>query len=651
METSVNSGATSTSKQSMAFQAEVKEILNLMVHSLYSQREIFLRELISNASDAMDKLRVEALTHPDWKLSTQERHILIVPDSDNKILTLQDNGIGMSHEEVVKNIGTIAHSGTREFLKAKAELKDRPELIGQFGVGFYSAFMVADKVVLHTQKAGENEGTVWESSGDGTYSLSSAPRAEGHGTTITLKLKDFSQEEDPQDFTDKWTLKSIVKKYSDFIAYPVKLKTKEKIETPDDKKDNKKDDIKDVTAFEWKEEVANSQKAIWLKSPSEIKDEEYKEFYKHVSHDWSDPLKHIHYKAEGTQEFSALLYIPSQVPFDYNYRETKFGLNLYVKRVFIMDRCEDLVPHYMRFLKGVVDSSDLSLNVSREILQKNQQVQQIRKALINKTLGFLKDLQKKERKDYESFWKNFGVSIKEGVATDYANKEKLLDLLLVKSTNSDDWSTLEEYISRMKPEQKSIYYISGDSSEQLKNSPYMEKLKNKGFEVILFTDAVDEWSVRELNEYKGKKLISITGDQLDIDTEEEKKAKEEEKKKAEESLGDLKGFIQKTLDTQVKEVRFSDRLVDSPVCLVSQGHDPSARMERLLESMGQQAPKAKRILEINPAHKVFEKMKTLSEGKKSEWVEILYNQALLNEGSPVQDPGKLCRQITALMTE
>lgn len=616
---------TETKAQSRPFQAEVKEILNLMVHSLYSQKEIFLRELISNSSDALDKLRFEAIAHTEWKLSDAERAITLTPDAANRTLKIEDNGIGMTFDEVVKNIGTIAHSGTKEFLRAKQELKDRPELIGQFGVGFYSAFMVADRVTLHTQRAGEADGTLWDSKGDGEYTINRVPRAQGHGTTITLHLRETKDDEGAQDFTDEWILKSTVKKYSDFIAYPIKLKGAEK------------------------EETVNSQKALWLRNPSEIKPEEYKEFYHHVAHDWSEPFRTIHFRAEGIQEFAALMFIPKDVPYDYNYRDTKYGMSLYVRRVFIMGHCEDLQPHYLRFIKGLVDSSDLPLNVSREILQKDARVEKIKKAVVGKILGYLKDLQTKERADYETFWQAFGTSLKEGVVTDFANREKLADLMLYKTSAVEGWSTIAQYVERMKPEQKAIYFLSGDSAELLKSSPYMERLKAKGFEVLFMTDAVDEWVTRELTEYKGKKLVSIASDALDIDTDEEKKAKEEELKQATEKFGGLKQTIEAALKEQVKEVRFSDRLVDSPVCLVSTTDDPSARMARLMESMGKDAPKTLRVLEINAKHPVFEKILALPDEKKTEWIELLYGQALLNEGSVLPDPVKFGKQLSKLM--
>ena len=637
-------------KKTVPFQTEVKELLNLMIHSLYSQKEIFLRELVSNASDAIDKLRVEAFTHKEWQVSDAERSILIIPDPAAHTLTIQDNGIGMSADEVVQNIGTIAHSGTREFLKASAQMKDKPELIGQFGVGFYSAFMVADRVTLHTQKAGETTGTVWESTGNGEYSIGTAPRTEGHGTTIVLHLKPVTEakgeDESAQDFTEEWTLRGIIKKYSDFISVPVKMRVTRQVAKQTEDGTPSEEKTAQVT-----DETINSQKALWMRSASGIKPEEYSDFYRQVSHDWNEPLRTIHFRAEGTQEFSALMFIPKEAPYDYNHRDTKFGLSLYVRRVFIMSHCEDLQPHYLRFVKGIVDSSDLPLNVSREILQKDSQIQGIQKAIVSKILNSLKDLMKSSRGDYETFFENFGVSLKEGVVTDRAQKEKLSDLLLFKTNSAEGWTSLADYVARMKPEQKEIYFLSGDSAETLKNSPYLERLKSKDYEVILLTDSVDEWLTRELAEYKEKKLVSVTSEKLDLDTAEEKTAKQEDLKKAEEKLGDLKTFIQTTLNNQIKEVRYSDRLVDSPACLVSQGEDPSARMERILGSMGKNAPHTKRILEINPVHPVFEKIKNRGESQKAEWIEMLYNQALLNEGSPIENPAKFGQQIAKLMME
>lgn len=638
-------------KETMQFQTEVKEILNMMIHSLYSHKEIFLRELISNASDALDHLRYQEVVNKDIKTSDIEKHIRLTPNAKENTLTISDNGIGMSKDDVVQNIGTIAYSGSKNFIKKIKEMKDKPELIGQFGVGFYSAFMVADKVTLHTQKAGSDEGTVWESQGDGSYTIESKPRSEGHGTSITLHFKKDEDKKDsedmgmPQNFTEEWQLKSLVKKYSDFISYPIKMKcTRE-----EPKKDSEGKEIENETVTVETDEVLNSQKALWLKSPSDIKDEEYKDFYRHVTSDWNEPLDHIHYKAEGTQEFSALMYLPSAVPFDYNQRDMKYGLSLYVKRVFIMDNCEQLVPQYLRFMKGVVDSSDLPLNVSRELIQEDRQIAAIRKALVAKALRHLETLLKKDREKYIKFWDKFGATLKEGIASDYGNKDKLLNLMMFYGSKSDKLSTFKEYVENMPADQKDIYYITGESKDKLLNSPHLERLKEKGYEVIFLVDPVDEWVMNSVTEYEGKKLVSIAKEDLELDSEADKKKKEEEKKSNEEKFKDLTDAIKKALEEHVKDVKISDRLVDSPACLVSGAHDPSAHMQRMMEAMGQTAPKTKRILEINPKHPVLEKMLSFDQDKKNSWAEILYNQALLNEGSQIEDPAKFSKQISELM--
>lgn len=615
-------------KQVQNFNAEIKQLLDIVIHSLYSHKEIFLRELLSNASDAIDKLKFQSLTQPNLLPENWQPTIRLTPDADKKVLKITDNGIGMSQEEVVEFIGTIARSGAKAFAQMNAEMKSKPELIGQFGVGFYSAFMVADHVTLHTQKAGSSDGTLWESKGDGTYSIDSIPRAEGTGTTITLHLKNFNDEDEVQNFTDAWVLKSLVKKYSDFIAHPIKMQG------------------------EKEDETLNSQKALWLKSSSEITKEEYKDFYQHLTHDWNEPLRTIHYKAEGTMEFNALMYLPSKKPWNYNMRDMEFGLNLYIKRVFIMSDCKDLLPPYLRFMKGLVDSSDLSLNVSREILQQNRQVTQIRKNVTSKILSTLKDILAKDRSDYENFWTEFGPTLKEGLPSDPANKEKLQDLLLFHSTASDKMTTLEEYIGRMKENQKDIFFITGDSLSQVSNSPYLEKLKEKNYEVLLLVDPVDEWAMDSLSEYKGKKLQSITKEGLNLDTEEEKKKKEEDKKQAEITLKPVIDLMKKTLEGQVKDVVLSDRLTNTPACLVSSSSDPSAHMQKLMAQMGKEyATTAKRIMEINPQHPVFTKMLKATAEQQSKWSEILYAQALLTEGSVLPDPVKFSQQVAELMVQ
>jgi len=629
------------SKTTQSFNAEIKQLLDIVIHSLYSQKEIFLRELISNASDAIDKLKFQSLTNTNISFNENDLHIRLNPDVATQTLQIIDTGIGMSPEEVTEFIGTIAKSGTKAFTQLNQDMKSKPELIGQFGVGFYSAFMVADRVTLHTQKAGTTVGTIWESTGDGTYTLETAPRTEGHGTTITLHLKakqTTSQETDDdstwQNFTDAWLLKSLVKKYSDFVRWPIKM-TKE---------------VKTDTETKIEDEVLNSQKALWLKSTSEISADEYKEFYKHLTHDYQEPSSWIHYKAEGNVEFSTLVYIPKVKPFNYYMKDHEFGLNLYIKRVFIMENCKDLLPPYLRFVKGLVDSSDLSLNVSRELLQQDRFINQIRKNVVSKLLGHFKDMLTKNREQYLDLWKEFGPTIKEGIPTDPGQIDKLKDIVLFQSTYQDQFTSLDEYVSRMKPDQKDIYFMTGEKIELLKNSPYMEKLKQKNYEVLLLTDAVDEWVTQGITSFKDKKLISITQEGLDLDSESEKKEKETIRKAQQERFASLIDKMKNFLSSDVKDVVISDRLTDTPVCLVSSQNDMSAQMQKIIAQMGQgQDINPKRILEINPNHKIFETMLVANDEQQKNWSEILYNQALLTEGSPIPNPTKFSQMVADLM--
>ncbi len=630
-------------KETNQFQTEVSELLQLMIHSLYSNREIFLRELISNSSDAIDKYKFQALTNESFSTKEDDFEIRLHTNTKEKSITITDNGIGMNRDEVVQNIGTIAHSGTKEFLAKAQEIKQNPELIGQFGVGFYSAFMVADRVELHTQKAGDSTGVYWKSDGKSNYTIEEKVRENGHGTSITLFLKEFDEKEEVPNFTDEWTIRSTVKKYSDFIAYPVRMKVMR--EEPELDKDDKP--IEGKTKSVVTDEVLNSQKALWLRPSSEIKEDEYKEFYKHVTHDWQEPQETIHFKAEGTMEYTALAFIPGEQPFNYNYRDSKFGLNLYVKRVFIMNDCEELLPSYLRFVRGLVDSNDLSLNVSREILQKDRQVSAIKKSLTNKVLRTLGDMMKNRREDYEKFWTNFGSTMKEGIPSEPTNQDKLPDLTLVRTSNKEEWCSLAEYVDAMPEAQKAIYYITGEDIEQIKNSPYLERVKSKGYNVILLTDAVDEWVVNSSAKYKEKDFQSITAKDLDLDTEEEKKASETEKKAAEGELKPLMDTFQDHLKDDLESVTLSDRLTDSPVCLVSTG--ASAQMERIMNAMGQAAPPSKRVMEINHKHPLFKKMALAPKDTQKQWAEILYNQALLNEGSKIKDPMGFTKKIAELM--
>jgi len=631
-------------KETNSFQAEVQELLNLMIHSLYSEREIFIRELISNASDAIDRLKFETLTNKE--LSGKVSHdfeIRLTPNAETKKLTISDNGIGMSKEEIIENIGKIAHSGTKKWLKHTKELSNNPELIGQFGVGFYSSFMVADKVTLHTQKAGDSNGTLWESDGvGGAYTIEEKPREEGCGTTITLQLKVFKDDEgnidkSAQDFTDNFTLKGLVRKYSDFIAHPIKMTVEEEVE-----KDGKK-------TKEIKDETLNSQKALWERRPSEVKEKEYSDFYKHLTHAYNDPHKTIHFKAEGMIEFTALMYIPQEKPFNYDFQDYHFGLSLYVKRVFIMNDCEELLPRYLRFMRGMIDSSDLSLNVSREILQKDIQGIRIKKSITGKILNQLADELKKDRDQYLKFWECFGDTLKEGIGLDFSNRDKILDLFMYRSTTGDKFSTLAEYVDRMKDGQKGIYYITSENLENAIQSPYLEQLNKKGYEVLLLTSRIDEWVVGQNIIYSEKPFQSVMSEDLEVESEAEKKVSESKKKEASKRYNDLLEFMKENLKDDIKDVRISDRLTDSPVCLVSSSSDPTAQMEKMLKAMGQEVPKSKRILEINPDHPLFEKMAEMPKNLRGEWSSILYSQALLNEGSPIPNPQAYSKKIADLM--
>jgi molecular chaperone HtpG len=650
-------------KETKQFNAEIQQLLNIVVHSLYSQKEIFLRELISNASDALDKLKFQGLTNSNLIPAGHEFVIRLNPNAKDRTLQIIDSGIGMSKDEVTEFIGTIAKSGTKAFsqLSKNADLKNHPELIGQFGVGFYSAFMVAERVILHTQKAGTTEGTVWESTGDGSYSIDSVPRAEGTGTTITLVLKKTDDNKDvdadkdatslndytssqTQDFSDEWELKSLVKKYSDFVSWPIKMKT-ETTKTTDGKEEKVIED-----------QTLNSQKALWLKPSQDLTAEEYKEFYKHISHDYQDPARWIHYKAEGATEFTSLVYIPTKRPWNYFMKDYESGLSLYIKRVFIMNHSKDLLPPYLRFVKGLVDSSDLSLNVSREMLQQDRLVSQIKKNVTGKILNSLKDWLGKERGEYEKFWAEFGTTIKEGIPTDTAQLDKLQDLLLFRSTQSDNLTTFAEYVDRMKPTQKDIYYIAGERLEAVQNSAYLERLKEKGFEVLFLVDAVDEWVTQSVTKYKDKNLVSVVKEGLDLDSAEEKSQKEVVKKAQQERFAGLIEKMKTKLQNQVKDVVLSDRLTSTPVCLVTGQNDMTSNMKKILAQMGDGAAnmgmmgEQKQTLEINPGHKVFESMLTATDDQIATWSEILYNQALLNEGNSLPNPARFSQLIADLIT-
>ncbi len=638
------------------FKTEVQQLLDLVIHSLYTHPDIFLRELISNASDAIDRARFEALSDESILEDDPEWKIRLIPDRENRILTVADNGIGMTAEEVEANIGTIASSGTRRFL---AELKERQgqlssELIGQFGVGFYSAFMVADKVAMVTRRAGNPEDAVkWESTGAGSYSLAQAHK-EKRGTEVTLHLKEGMDE-----FLEEWRLRKIVKTYSDFVEHPIVMKV-ERPRPDADAKDGKEPEK------EIKDEVLNSQKAIWLRPKSEISDEQYKEFYQHISHDFGNPLTWLHWNAEGTTEFNALLYLPERAPFDLFMPENRHrGIHLYVKRVFITDNCEALVPSYLRFLRGVVDSSDLPLNVSRETLQEEKVIRVIQKNLVRKVLDTLKQMISEEKDKYLQFWHEFGRVLKEGVHTDLANREKLQELLLFESTREEPGKmiSLAEYADSMQEGQKAIYYLTGESRGNLEKSPLLEAFAVRDYNVLLMTDPIDEWVVQAINSYSDKPLKSIAkGDlELDLDEQPEKKddGKEPEAEKKEAIPPESKELIavmQDVLKEKVKEVRVSKRLTDSPCCLVSDDMDIGVHMEKILKAMHQEMPATKRILEINPAHPLLKAMNNMAKDssrrmKFTEYAELLYDQALLTAGLEIPDPMNFARRVSHVMAD
>ncbi len=632
--------ATAT-KETLGFQTEVKQLLQLMIHSLYSNREIFLRELISNASDACDKLRFEALHNAALFEGDSDFKIRIAFDPEAKTLTIADNGVGMSREEVIANLGTIAKSGTREFFsKLSGDQQKDATLIGQFGVGFYSSFIVADKVTVLTRRAGVEaaQGVRWESEGTGEFSIEMVERPV-RGTEITLHLK-----EGQDDLLSAWKLKSIIRKYSDHIVQPIVMKgekwdeeAKKQVPTDED-------------------ETVNQASALWARSKNDISEEQYKEFYKHVGHDFEDPLAWTHARVEGKTEYTQLLYVPARAPFDMWDRNAKHGIKLYVRRVFIMDDAEQLMPTYLRFVRGIVDSADLPLNVSREILQESKDIEAIRKGCTAKVLGLLEGLansdESSEKEKYAKFWGEFGKVLKEGIGEDFANKDKIAGLLRFASTQADtadETVSLKDYIGRMKPEQEKIYYVTAETFNAAKNSPHLEVFRKKGIEVILLSDRVDEWVVSHLTEFDGKQLVSVAKGGLDLGKLED----EAEKKEAEKEAGDFKELtekIGKSLGDKVKEVRVTHRLTDSPACLVADEHDVSGNLARILKAAGQKAPNAQPILEINPKHPVVLRLKS-EEKRFDDWAAVLFDQALLAEGGQLDDPATFVRRVNQLMLE
>jgi len=626
-------------KETLQFETEVSQLLHLMIHSLYSNKEIFLRELISNASDACDKLRFEAISDDSLLSDDAELKIQVEYDKEARTVTIRDNGVGMSRDEVVSNVGTIAKSGTKEFLdNLTGDQSKDSHLIGQFGVGFYSAFIIADKVTLITRRAGleKNQAVQWESEGTGSYTLEETEK-EQRGTEVILHLK-----KDEDEFLSSYRLKSIISTYSDHVPLPIEMP----------KEDESGEDDKSELTDEW--ETVNKASALWVRPKSEITEEEYKEFYKHVGHDFADPLLWTHNRVEGKTEYTSLLYVPSQAPFDLFEPNTNHGVKLYVQRVFIMDDADKLMPRYMRFVRGVIDSNDLPLNISREILQNNKVIDNIRSGSVKKVLGLLETLAKKESDKYQEFWNVFGKVLKEGPGEDFANKDKISKLLRFASTHQDSDAqtvSLDDYIGRMKPEQEKIYFITADNYAAAKNSPHLEIFKDKGIEVLLLSDRVDEWLMSHLNEYQEKTFASVAKGELDLD----KLSSEEDKKEREKAEKDAEGLIErikKVLEEKVEDVRVSHRLTSSPACIVLSEQDMALYMQNLMKQAGHDMPKSKPILEINPTHALVQRMENeQAEDRFEDWARILFDQAILAEGGQLEDPATFVNRLNQMINE
>ncbi|TCP49981.1 molecular chaperone HtpG [Tamaricihabitans halophyticus] len=627
----------STQVETREFQAEARQLLQLMVHSIYSDKDVFLRELISNASDALDKLRLESFADKDLDVDLSDLHIELVADPQERTLTIRDNGIGMSRDEVVNLIGTIAKSGTAELLGKLREAKESTdaagvqELIGQFGIGFYSAFMVADTVTVLTRKAGETTATRWESSGEGSYTIATEDTAP-QGTAVTLHLKPADAEDRLFDYTQVSTIRGIVQRYSDFISHPIRMEVER---TKDE------ETVREV-------ETLNSMKALWARPRGEVSDAEYHEFYKHISHDWADPLETIRLSAEGTFEYQALLFIPSRAPFDLFTRDAKHGVQLYVKRVFIMEDCASLMPEYLRFVKGVVDAQDLSLNVSREILQQDRQIQLMQRRLAKKVLATVKSWldsdAEADAEKYRSFWSEFGTAVKEGLVTDADNRDAILGIASFESTKAEGQTTLRDYLERMPDDQEHIYYLTGRSRAVAENSPHMEAFRDKGWEVLILTDPVDEMWVDAAGEFDGKKFQSIAKGEVNVDKDADKDLEQQR----EEEFSGLLGWLGEQLAEQVKQVRLSARLTTSPACIVGDEHDLTPQLIRMYQAMGQPLPDIKRILEVNPDHALVKALREAhserpDDPKLAEAAELLYGTTVLAEGGELADPPRFAR--------
>lgn len=634
------------STETFEFQVEARQLLQLMIHSVYSNKDVFLRELVSNASDALDKLRLAALRDDTLDADVSDLHIDIETDAETRTLTVRDNGIGMSYDEVGRLIGTIANSGTAKFVEELREAQDEAGaegLIGQFGVGFYSGFMVADEMTLLTRRAGESQGTRWSSRGEGTYTLERVDDAP-QGTTVTLHLKPADSDDQLHDYTSDWTIREIVKRYSDFITWPIRMTPKA---APAGDTAGGSDD-EAVAAPE--PETLNSMKALWARSREDVSDDEYHELYKHISHDWREPLETIRLQAEGTFEYQALLFVPSHAPHDLYNQGYKRGVQLYVKRVFIMDDCEALLPPYLRFVKGVVDAADLSLNVSREILQQDRHIRMMQRRLTKKVVSTVKDMMTAAPDRYATFWREFGAVLKEGLLTDSDNRDALLAVSSFATTHSEDEpTTLKSYVERMKDGQDAVYYLTGESRQSIENSPHMEAFRAKGIEVLLLTDPVDEVWVDAVGEFEGKPLRSVAKGEVDLGGEDDEKADGEREKRGEEYAG-LLDWMKEHLDEDVKEVRLSSRLTVSPACIVSDAHDLTPALENMYRAMGQEVPRARRILELNPDHVL---VKGLNEAYKeredrtglAETAELLHGLAVLAEGGRPKEPGRFVKLV------
>ncbi|MVO88603.1 molecular chaperone HtpG [Streptomyces sp. p1417] len=638
--------------ETFEFQVEARQLLHLMIHSIYSNKDVFLRELISNASDALDKIRLAALRDSSLDADISDLHIDIEADKSARTLTVRDNGIGMSRDEVVALIGTIANSGTAQFLKELKEAEDASAaegLIGQFGVGFYASFMVADEVTLVTRRAGESQGTRWASTGEGTYTVDTVDDAP-QGTAVTLHLKPEDTEDRLYDYAEPWKIREIVKRYSDFITWPVRMAPEPRTDAGADGSGGEgTEGAENTDAAPPAPETLNSMKALWARSRDEVTDEEYHELYKHISHDWQDPLETIRLQAEGTFEYQALLFLPSHAPHDLFNQGYKRGVQLYVKRVFIMEDCDALMPSYLRFVKGVVDAQDLSLNVSREMLQQDRQIQLMNRRLAKKVLATVKDLRTKAPERYATFWREFGAVVKEGLIGDYENRDALLEVSSFATTHDEEApTTLRQYVERMPEGQEHIFYLTGESRQALENSPHMETFRAKGIEVLLLTDPVDEVWVDSVPAYDGKQLRSVAKGEVDLGTEEEKQEAEKERKQHQEQFAGLLTWMSEHLKENVKEVRLSSRLTVSPACLVSDTHDVTPALESMYRAMGQSLPHTKRILELNPSHALVGGLNQ-AHGERpgddvlTETAELLYDMALLAEGGAPNDPARFVK--------